>query len=128
MAHPKYVLKSATDDRYYFNLTARNGQVILTSQMYTSKSNATKGIESVQVNSSLEDRFALYKSSDGQFYFNLKANNNQIIGTSEMYSSAEMRDKGVDSAKVNGATVETEDLTSDEADRKLKEVKCGENT
>jgi len=45
-----------------------------------------------------------------------------------MYSSAEMRDKGIDSVKVNGATVETEDLTSDEADRKLKEVKCGENT
>ena len=43
----------------------------------------------------------------GNFILTLKANNNQIIGTSEMYSSAEMRDKGVDSAKVNGATVET---------------------
>ncbi|MGC4021391.1 MAG: YegP family protein [Cyclobacteriaceae bacterium] len=109
MAHPKYILKSSADERFYFSLTAKNGQVILTSQMYTSKANAVNGIVSVQINSVRDERFIRYRSADDQHYFNLKANNGQIIGTSEMYTSAQSMENGIESVKLNGHTVEIED-------------------
>ena len=42
----------AKDDRYYFNLMATNGQIIGTSQMYTTSSARDHGIHSVHENAS----------------------------------------------------------------------------
>ena len=50
MAHPQFTLKTAKNGQYYFVLTAKNGQVIAQSEMYTSKSAAENGIESVREN------------------------------------------------------------------------------
>jgi len=50
MAHPAFQLKKAKNDKYYFVLTAKNGQVIAQSEMYNSKSAAENGIESVKTN------------------------------------------------------------------------------
>jgi len=111
MSHPKYILKSTSNDRFHFNLTAKNGQVILTSQTYSAKSNAVNGIVSVQMNSSMEERYDRKMASNDHYYFNLKANNGQVIGTSEMYTSSEARDNGIESVKQNGQTIEVEDLT-----------------
>lgn len=40
----------AKDGRHYFNLTAGNGQIVGTSQMYASHDNCLKGIASVMKN------------------------------------------------------------------------------
>ena len=48
--HPKFELKKSKDDQFYFNLTATNGQVIATSEMYTTKESAQTGIHSVKEN------------------------------------------------------------------------------
>ncbi|MBN6055035.1 DUF1508 domain-containing protein, partial [Nonomuraea sp. RK-328] len=45
----RYVLKKASNG-YRFNLVATNGQIIATSESYTTKANALKGIESVRAN------------------------------------------------------------------------------
>ena len=68
-------------------------------------------MESVQKNSQIESRFEPLESSNGKYYFNLKASNGQIIGTSEMYETASGRDGGMASVSSNApvATVE-EDL------------------
>lgn len=47
-------------------------------------------------------KFELRKAKDGQFYFNLKAGNGQIILKSEMYSSAVAIENGMASVKKNG--------------------------
>lgn len=111
MLHPKYILKITNDERYHFNLTAKNGQVILTSQTYNSKSGAVSGIVSVQINSARDERYSRNKTSTNLYYFNLKANNGQVIGTSEMYTSSEARDNGVESVKQNGQSLNVEDQT-----------------
>ena len=49
-SHPKFMLKQAKDGQFYFNLTAKNGQVIATSEMYTTKAACENGIESVKEN------------------------------------------------------------------------------
>lgn len=46
------VLKSK-DDKYYFNMIARNGEIIGTSETYTKKHNCIKGINSVITNSNI---------------------------------------------------------------------------
>ena len=63
-----------------------------------------KGIASVQKNSLLEERYNRKEASDGRSYFNLKAGNYQIIGTSQMYKSAAGRDAGIESVKTDGQT------------------------
>lgn len=46
----KFVISKSKKDDYYFNLKADNGQVILTSEMYPSKSSCENGIASVKKN------------------------------------------------------------------------------
>jgi uncharacterized protein YegP (UPF0339 family) len=46
----KFVLKKGSSGQYHFNLVARNGQVIATSETYPRKESALKGIHSVQEN------------------------------------------------------------------------------
>lgn len=83
----KFVISMGKDDKYYFNLKAGNGEIILTSQGYTTKANCLNGIESVKTNSQSEDRFEVKKSNDGKDYFALTATNGQTIGKSQMYKS-----------------------------------------
>lgn len=49
-SHPKFELKKSKNGQFYFNLTASNGQVIATSEMYVSKDAAENGIASVKKN------------------------------------------------------------------------------
>lgn len=48
--HPKFEIKESKNGQFFFNLTAKNGQVIATSEMYTTKSACQNGISSVQDN------------------------------------------------------------------------------
>lgn len=108
----RFVITTRKNGEYQFNLKAGNGQVILTSEGYTTKQNCKNGIESVQANSHLDSRFDRKKSTNDKFYFNLKASNGQVIGTSEIYESESGRDNGINSVKQNApdATIEGETL------------------
>ena len=106
----KFVIKTATNSQYYFSLKADNGQKILGSEGYTTKAGCNAGIDSVKANATTDGRYDRKTSTNGKFYFNLKAANGQIIGTSEMYDSASGRDNGIESVKSNapGASVTEE--------------------
>lgn len=103
----KYVIKKGKNEEYYFSLKADNGQVILSSEGYTSKSACENGIESVKKNSPNDERYDRKKSSNGKHYFNLKAANSQIIGNSEMYESEAGMNNGIESVKKNGPNANT---------------------
>lgn len=98
-----YELKRS-GDQYMFNLKAANHEVILTSERYTSKASALEGIASVRQNSPVDARYQRKTATNGSPFFNLTATNGQIIGHSEMYSSAAARDNGIESVKSNGPT------------------------
>lgn len=49
-SHPKFLIKQAKNGQFYFNLTAKNGQVIASSEMYTTKAACENGIDSVKEN------------------------------------------------------------------------------
>lgn len=104
----KFIIKKRVNGEFQFNLHAGNGQVILTSEGYTSKAACESGIASVKTNAPNDSRYDRITSASGKYYFNLKAANGLIIGTSEMYESVAGRDNGIESVKNNapGAVVE----------------------
>ncbi|MCL4639407.1 DUF1508 domain-containing protein, partial [Brucella intermedia] len=74
---------------------------------YTTKSACNNGISSVKENAKLDERYDSKESSNGKFFFNLKAKNGQIIGTSEMYETSSGRDNGISSVKKNAPDATT---------------------
>jgi uncharacterized protein YegP (UPF0339 family) len=104
-------LNKGTGGQFHFVLKAGNAEPILSSEQYVAKGSAENGIASVQANCTSNDRYEKKQSSNGKFYFNLKAANHQIIGTSQMYSSEQSRDVGIASVKANGATTTIKDNT-----------------
>lgn len=106
-----FELDKSSNGQYKFVLKAGNGEIILTSELYTTKSSAENGIASVQANSPLDERYGLKDSSNGKFYFNLRAANHQVIGTSQMYATKQSRETGIASVKTNGTTTTIKDNT-----------------
>ena len=103
------IFQSPKNKKFYFNLKARNGQVILQSQGYASKSGAQGGIKSVKNNC---DNDALYDrkvAKNGKHHFNLLSKNKQIVGSSQMYASKASMENGIKSVKTVApqATIET---------------------
>ena len=94
-------------EKFHFVLKAGNGEVILSSQMYASKATASIGIESIKTNALTDSLYERNTAKNGKFYFNLKATNGQIIGTSQMYTSSSGVTTGIESVKTNapGATL-----------------------
>jgi len=97
----KFVTKTGNDGQHYFNLKADNGQVILTSEGYTTVAAMQNGIDSVKKNASDDKKYDKQASTNGKFYFNLKASNGQVIGKSQMYENELGRDNGIASVKSN---------------------------
>ena len=108
----KFELKKSKSDKYFFNLLAGNGQIILSSEMYEAKASADNGVESVRKNSADDSRYERLTGKDDSPYFVLKAGNSQVIGQSQMYSSENARDDGIASCKTNGLTAPLVDLTA----------------
>lgn len=107
-----YELKKSSDGQFMFNLKAGNGEVILTSERYTAKASAQNGIESVRVNSPDDGRYERKTSKADEPYFVLKAANGEIIGTSEMYSSKQAMENGIQSVRTNGPSAPVNDRTA----------------
>jgi uncharacterized protein len=104
-----YEVSKSDGGQYSFVLKADNQQVVLRSEAYESRASALKGIASVQVNAALDERYELNVAKDGRPYFNLKAANGQVIGTSQMYASNETRAIGIASVKGNGPSTDVRD-------------------
>ncbi len=86
---------------FRFRLKAANGNTILASEGYKSKSGCANGIESVRKNCSDPDRFVKTQTAKGNFRFSLTAKNKQVIGTGQNYASESGRDNGIKSVAKN---------------------------
>lgn len=106
-----FELSKSSDGQFRFVLKAGNGEIVLTSELYTSKSAAENGIASVRTNSPLDERYEKKTASNGKFHFNLKAGNHQVIGSSQLYATEQSRDKGIASVKTNGSSQTVKDNT-----------------
>ena len=118
----KFVVK-ATKTGFVFNLKAGNGEVIATSEVYTTEAACMKGVESVRKNAAeakLEDqtvaevaavtnpKFEMYTDKAGEFRFRLKARNGEIIAVSEGYKAKASCLNGIDSVRRNAPSAAVE--------------------
>lgn len=108
----KFEIDHRSNGQFQFNLKAGNGQVILTSQGYSSKVACQTGIESVRVHAPNAKNFDSKAAKDASPYFNVVAGNGQVIGTSQMYSDASARDNGIRSVMENAPKATVVDNTS----------------
>jgi uncharacterized protein YegP (UPF0339 family) len=99
-----YELNKNEKGQYSFALKAGNAEVVLRSEQYETKAAAENGIASVQKNCALDERYDRKSAADGRPFFNLKAGNHQVIGSSQMYASEAARDNGIASVKTNGVS------------------------
>ena len=106
------LFQSENNQKYYFNLKAKNSQIILSSQGYADKSGAKNGIESIKTNCGDDSKFERKTASNGKFHFNIKAGNGQIIGSSQMYASTAGMENGIESVKTNAPDAEIQDKTA----------------
>ena len=97
-----FELSKGSDGQFRFALKAGNAETILNSEAYTTRASAEGGIASVQTNCGTDARYEKKVAKNGKAYFTLKAANHQVIGTSQMYASAQSRDGGIVSTKANG--------------------------
>lgn len=102
----KFIVSTRTNGEFQFNLQAGNGQTILSSEGYSTKTACQNGIESVKANSQDESKFEKLTASNGKPYFNLRAGNGQVIGTSQMYADESGRDNGIASVAENAKDAE----------------------
>lgn len=107
----RFVLKKSPNGQYRFTLKAGNGETILSSEHYTTKASAETGIDAVKTNAPIDARYERKTAANGQFMFNLKAANHQVIGTSETYKTEAGRDNGIESVKTNAPTARVDDET-----------------
>jgi hypothetical protein len=117
----KFVVKTVKSG-IKFDLKATNGEVIATSEVYTSRASCNKGIASVSKNSAiakLEDqtvdgyetvtnpKFEVYKDKAGEYRFRLKARNGEIIAVSEGYKTKKSCMNGIESVRKNAPDAPT---------------------
>jgi len=116
----KFVIRE-TNTGIKFDLKATNGQVIATSEVYTTKDACKKGIASVQKNAPVANvenqtvegyavekhpKFEVYTDKAGEYRFRLKATNGEIIAVSEGYKALASCLNGVESTQKNAVDAE----------------------
>lgn len=107
----KFELMKDNDEQFIFNLKAGNGQVILTSEPYSSKQAAQNGIAAVVKNARDDSRIERMESRKGKPFFVVKGGNGRVIGSSETYSVPQAMENGIASVKKNVVTAQVVDQT-----------------
>ena len=97
----KFIVSVRKNGEFQFVLKATNGQVILVSEGYVKKESCLSGIESVKKNAPVEARYEIKTAKNGKPFFNPKATNGQVIGSSQMYASERTMKIGLASVMKN---------------------------
>jgi uncharacterized protein YegP (UPF0339 family) len=100
------IYQSGKKNEFRFRLKADNGQIILSSEGYTTKSSCLNGIESVKKNSADPKRFSKTKTPTNLHRFTLNATNSQVIGTSQNYKTESGCKNGIESVRRNAGKAE----------------------
>lgn len=110
----KYIIRE-TATGYKFDLKATNGEVIATSEVYSSENACRNGVAAVRncaAEANLHDltgaecevkhpKFELYQDNAGEYRFRLKARNGEIIAISEGYKAKASCENGIESVRKN---------------------------
>ena len=116
----KFVIR-AVSSGVKFDLKATNGQTVVTSEVYDTKTACRRGIESVRKNApgaKVEDqtaadfktltnpKFEIFLDKAGEYRFRLKARNGEVIASSDGYTAKASCENGIASVRKNADSAE----------------------
>ena len=83
-------------EEFRFRLLDVNNNILLSSEGYKRKSNCLNGVKSVKENAVDSGMFSFKTSTNGKEYFNLRARNGRVIGTSKFYNTTDLAKDAMD--------------------------------
>lgn len=101
--------KSDAKEPFTFIFVNKEGTTIIKSENYAQKANAKNGIESVIKNSQEDSRYELKESSNGKPFFNIKASNGQVVGTSALFDTEALRAAAIAELKADAPKAKIEE-------------------
>jgi uncharacterized protein YegP (UPF0339 family) len=101
-----------TEETYFFELHASNGEKLLSSEEYTSYNGALKGIETHKTNI-LKNNFRVGLSKKGDYIFKLLSGKNTLLCTGENYPTKLRCEKAIESTKRFAQTAIIDENTHD---------------
>ena len=93
------IFQSEANQKYYFRLKAKNGQIILASNAYETKAEAEAAIAAVQARCGDDSNFETKEGANEKWYFTLKGADGKSIGKSQGYASTSTMKNGIASVQ-----------------------------
>ncbi len=103
------VKKSQAKEPFTFAFLDAAGKTVVKSENYVAKKSCLNGVESVRKNSQVDARYEFCESKNGKYYFNLKATNGQVVGTSALFASEGERSDAISLLKEHAAAMPMEE-------------------
>ncbi len=107
----KFEINKKKNGEFQFNLKSATGQIILSGEGHSKKVSCIDSIQNVKKYSMDDSKFDKKRATNGKYYFNLKTDNGNIIGISEMYENESSMQHGIESVKTYAPTASLHDLT-----------------
>ena len=106
------IFKNKRNNKFYFNLKSRNGQVVLTSEGFPNKSTAKRNISTVQKNCTDDKWIETKIAKNGTHTFAIMNTKKAVVGKSQKYNSVITMKKGMKAVVRASATETVIDLTA----------------
>jgi len=89
----KFEVYKGNNDDLSFRLVDDTGKTVLLGDGYRYKEVILNNIETVKKNLPLNDSIEMKSTAQGKYFFNVKGNYGQLVGSSIEFESPELRDK-----------------------------------
>lgn len=95
----KWVIEVKGESEYIAKLYANNGEVMLSSELYTTEKGARNGIATLIKNIAQTGTFEIYQDKNKNYYYKLKNANKRLLCVGEIYKTKDQCVKAVESVK-----------------------------
>jgi len=111
----KWIVEYKGDGEYLSKLVANNGEVMLSSEIYSTEEGARNGIATI-VKNTQNGNFIIYRDKSDKFYYKLKNGTNRLLCVGEIYKTKDQCLKAVESVKrMAGKAIIVDKLVEGEA-------------
>lgn len=94
----KWIVELKREGEYMAALLASNGELMLSSEIYTTEDGARSGIATI-IKGVDGGKFVIYQDKNKNYYYKLKTSNNRLLCVGEIYKSKDQCLKAVETVK-----------------------------
>ena len=94
----RWTIETKGEGEYMSKLSASNGEVMLSSEIYSSEDGARSGIATI-IRCVSSGQFVIYRDKNGNYYYKLKTANNRLLCVGEIYKAKDQCERAVETVK-----------------------------